>query len=138
MSQPPRSPTMRMLIVLLVVALTSLAAFIMLSAWEVLLVLAVLMAIMWGFGALSDLLPMSDATRARLARQRMLKQRYPIYRFRGLFWLGVGIGLGKLWLAYSSGHYAWKDFWPALAFMLVGAIAMLVWRYKYAELARET
>lgn len=50
----------------------------------------------------------------------------------------MGIALGKVWQAYSSGRYVWSDFWPPLAFMLVGAIAMLVWRYKYSELARAT
>lgn len=138
MTQPPRSPTMRVLIALFVIALIGLAALVFLSAWEIALVLVVLAAIMWSFGALSDLLPLSSATRARIARRRALEQRYPIYRFRGLFWLGVGIALGKLWQAYSSGRYVWSDFWPALAFMLVGAIAMLVWRYKYSELACET
>ncbi|WP_157480992.1 MULTISPECIES: hypothetical protein [unclassified Lysobacter] len=67
MTQPPRSPTMRVLIALFVIALIGLAALVFLSAWEIALVLVVLAAIMWSFGALSDLLPLSSATRAHRA-----------------------------------------------------------------------
>lgn len=138
MNQAPRSRTMRVLIVLFVAALIGLAALAFSLAWELVLVLVVVMAVMWSFGALSDVLPLSSATRARLAKRRALAQRYRVYRFRGLFWLGVGIGLGKLWSVHASGgHYAWSDFWPALAFMLLGLIAMLAWRCKYAQLAAQ-
>lgn len=136
MSQAPRSNTMRVLIALFVAALVCVAAFALWLSEELILVLAVVAIVMWGFGALSDLLPQSNAARARMAKRRELRHRYPVYRYRSVFWLGLAILIAKLWLAQSGG-YAWNDFWPALALMLVGLVAMLVWRFKYPELARD-
>ncbi|KRD74822.1 hypothetical protein ASE43_16560 [Lysobacter sp. Root983] len=128
---------MRVLIALFVVTLASLAVFVAWEAKGVILLLVVMAIVMTGFGALHELLPLPSAMRARIAKREELDRRYPSYRYRWLFWLGLGMLLGKLWVAQSGGRDALSDFWPELVLMLLGLTAMLVWRIKHPELARE-
>ncbi|KRA20018.1 hypothetical protein ASD69_01270 [Lysobacter sp. Root604] len=132
---------MRVLIALFVAILVCVAVFVAWAAKGVILLLAVMAIVlagaMAGLGALGKLLPLPSAMRARMAKREEFDRRYPSRRYRWLFWLGLGMSLWRLWLAQSSGRYAWSDFWAGLVFMALGLIAILVWRIKHPELARE-
>lgn len=128
---------MRVLIALFVVTLACLAVLLAWAAKGVIVLLAVMAMFMAGLGALHEMLPLPSAMRARMAKREEFDRRYVSSRYRWMFWLGLGITLFRLWLAQSSGHYAWSDFWSGLVFMLLGLIAILVWRIKYPELARQ-
>jgi hypothetical protein len=74
------------------------------------------------------LLPFSEQTRARWARQRELSDRYVSYRWRNALWGGLIWAALQLWDAYTSGKFIPTAFAFALAYVVAGAAAHWIWR----------
>lgn len=75
-----------------------------------------------------DLIPFSEQTRERWARDRERSKRYWSYRWRKALWFGLGWGAFRLWQAHAN-HQTIDLLTFALpaAYIIAGAIAHGIW-----------
>ena len=123
------SPSVLQCLLALVVAVASigLAAF----CWrqrDLLVGVAAFGFIVLGLLFAWELIPFSEQTRERWARDRELSRRYWSYRWRKALWFGLGWSGFRLWQAHVNHHTI--DL-PTLAlpaaFIMAGAIAHRLW-----------
>ncbi|RDZ26573.1 hypothetical protein DX914_16435 [Lysobacter silvisoli] len=126
--------------VLIALALTGVLYLALSALWhgrELIAVVAILALAYVGLDALIAIAPLSEATRAAMAKRQALNELYPSHRYRSLLWLGLGVFANKLVQAYLGDGLGPRDFIVPMLFVVSGLIAMLVWRYRDRKRAGE-
>lgn len=123
------------------VALSLLATF--LSLWigifmweqrEAIGILSCILVIILGLHLASRIWPRSEATRARFEHARRLAERYPSYRYRITFWIGLCGMLGQ----YQNSNYVFESQRQIVscAFLVIGTLCYAVWYLRHRDSAR--
>lgn len=95
---------------------------------DLLVGVAVLGFIVLGLLFAWELIPFSEQTRERWARDRELSKRYWSYRWRKALWFGLGWGAFRLWQAHANHHTIdLLTFALPAAYIVAGAIAHGIW-----------
>lgn len=112
--------------------LSVLAAVFLWQARDVLAFALCAIVVLYGCHWAASLLPWSPKYRARLERARQWEERFPSYRFRLLFWVGLfGIcwPLAKILIWHEE--FFWMKFIVPGVCLVAGAAAYSVWLLKH-------
>lgn len=88
-----------------------------------------------------ELLPFSEETRAKWARQEARRQElsdlYLSYRWRKSLWWGLGWMAMLLWKIYRGHHFEPNIFICPAVLMVVGIVAQCIWYTRHRDLERD-
>lgn len=87
----------------------------------------IFLLVLFGVYLACELLPFSEATRARWQHSRELDQRYPSRRGRWLLWLGLSGTIAPIQHAIHRGGFELSETLLPVSFICIGGISHIVW-----------
>jgi len=107
------------------------------AGFTLVIVLGAVALVYFGLLFAGELLPFSEKTRARWARERELSDRYPSYRWRNALWAGLIMGTAEVWKVYHAHTYTPAKFLAPAILVVVGIAAQGIWHFCHRDLERD-